>query len=87
MSAVCGVYKESVTISIRNIGSGPDAGKVSADLFSRWGSAGGRHSMAKAVFPFTKFKQSTGLTGMKEAGDYLFEYFNEYIKGISAEDV
>jgi len=75
ISAVCGVHEGSVIISIRNFGADTDAGGLASELFSRWGSAGGHRSMAKAIFPVTKVKKELGLRSMKQVKDAILKLF------------
>lgn len=76
-SAVGGAYEGNIIISIRNAGSRSDAGEVASMLFSKYGSAGGHQSMAKAVVGLDGFKNAFSLKSMKQVGERLFKMFTE----------
>lgn len=75
ISAVCGVYDQSVVISIRNIGLGANAGELAAELFSEYGPAGGHHSMAKAVISLDKFKKTHHIKSLKQINETVQKIF------------
>jgi nanoRNase/pAp phosphatase (c-di-AMP/oligoRNAs hydrolase) len=60
-TATCGVYRGELIVSFRSLDAERNAGAYASALFSKWGSAGGHHSMAKAVISLQAFKNSFGL--------------------------
>jgi len=82
VSAVCGVYKENLVVSVRNIIPDIDIGKLSGIMFSRWGSAGGHHSMAKAVVPVKRFQKAYSIRSLKQVDFTLHKMFEEAMAAI-----
>jgi nanoRNase/pAp phosphatase (c-di-AMP/oligoRNAs hydrolase) len=61
---ISGVVKDSLVISVRNIGYSRNAGEFVKKYFADMGSAGGHRAMAKAVVPMARFRERYGeLTG------------------------
>lgn len=61
---IAGVVKDSLVISVRNIGYSRNAGEFVKKYFADIGSAGGHRAMAKAVVPMARFRDRYGeLTG------------------------
>lgn len=72
---VSGIYNENIICSVRNVGYVKHAGEIVDRAFGRIGSAGGHHSMAKAVIPLRKFKKHFGVSLRKEIGGKIIEVF------------
>ncbi|HEB72696.1 MAG TPA: hypothetical protein ENI77_08760 [Nitrospirae bacterium] len=83
VSAVCGVHRDNLVVSIRNIIPDIDIGKLSGTMFSRWGSAGGHSSMAKAVVPVEKFQKAYSIRSLKQVDIALNKMFEEAIAAIN----
>ncbi|MFO7559423.1 MAG: DHH family phosphoesterase [Desulfobacterales bacterium] len=56
-SIVSGIYNETLVIIFRNDGIRKNAGKVSAETFGEFGSAGGHKSAARAEIPVSAFRK------------------------------
>ena len=79
ISAVCGVYQGNIVISLRNMESDCDVGKLASEIFSKSGSAGGHHSMAKAVMPLKEFKKAYKIRTLKQLDATLLNLISDYI--------
>lgn len=79
VAAVSGVYRENLVISVRNIIPDLDIGKLSGTMLSRWGSAGGHQSMAKAVVPMERFREAHCVRSLKQIDLTLHKMFVEAI--------
>jgi nanoRNase/pAp phosphatase (c-di-AMP/oligoRNAs hydrolase) len=78
-TATCGIFGKEVIVSFRSLDPERNAGAYASALFSSWGSAGGHHSMAKAVINLRAFKNSFGLTMISEVRDKILRLIEEKI--------
>ncbi|VAX19639.1 hypothetical protein MNBD_NITROSPINAE01-1253 [hydrothermal vent metagenome] len=75
VSAVCGNCHGDLIISARSITPYVHAGEMMRSLFSKIGSAGGHHSMAKAVIPLKSFMETFGVEREDQVQAAIFEIF------------
>jgi nanoRNase/pAp phosphatase (c-di-AMP/oligoRNAs hydrolase) len=59
-TVVAGRVKDTLVISVRNLGYSKNAGEFVRRYFADVGSAGGHRAMAKAVIPLEAFRQKFG---------------------------
>jgi nanoRNase/pAp phosphatase (c-di-AMP/oligoRNAs hydrolase) len=57
---IAGIVKDSLVVSIRNLGYSRNAGEFARRFFADIGSAGGHRAMAKAVVPLRAFREKFG---------------------------
>jgi nanoRNase/pAp phosphatase (c-di-AMP/oligoRNAs hydrolase) len=74
-----GVVNDNLIISIRNLGYTKNAGEFVRRFFSDIGSAGGHRAMAKAVVPFTTFRQKFGIVDADEISARLQELVQQFL--------
>ncbi|MBF0292340.1 MAG: DHH family phosphoesterase [Nitrospinae bacterium] len=78
-TATCGVFRGELIVSFRSMDAERNAGAYASALFSKWGSAGGHHSMAKAVISLQAFKSSFGLTRLDEVREKVSRMIEDKI--------
>lgn len=78
-TATCGVFRGELIVSFRSLDAEMNAGAYAGALFSKWGSAGGHHSMAKAVISLQAFKSSFGLTRLDDVREKVSRLIEEKI--------
>jgi len=78
-TATCGIYRGELIVSFRSLDAERNAGAYASALFSKWGSAGGHHSMAKAVISLQAFKSSFGLTRLNDVREKVSRLIEDKI--------
>jgi nanoRNase/pAp phosphatase (c-di-AMP/oligoRNAs hydrolase) len=78
-TATCGVFRDEMIVSLRSMDAERNAGAYASALFSKWGSAGGHHSMAKAVISLQAFKSSFGLTRLDDVREKVSRLIEDKI--------
>ncbi|MFN7916839.1 MAG: DHH family phosphoesterase [Vicinamibacterales bacterium] len=78
-TVVAGIVKESLVISVRNLGYTKNAGEFTRRFFSDIGSAGGHRAMAKAVVPVQAFRDKFHVDATTEIGPRLQELVLQFI--------
>jgi nanoRNase/pAp phosphatase (c-di-AMP/oligoRNAs hydrolase) len=64
-SVVSGVVDRQLIVILRNDGLRKGAGNTAKESFSKYGSAGGHKTMARAEMPLSRIKKETGRIGQK----------------------
>ncbi len=72
-SAVGGVYRSNIVLSIRYTGTEFDAGKLAKSLCEDIGGGGGHRTMAKAVIGLKEFKKRYSVKTLNEVSESLVE--------------
>lgn len=78
-TATCGIFRGELIVSFRSLDAERNAGAYAGALFSKWGSAGGHHSMAKAVISLQAFKSAFGLARLDEVREKVSRMIEDKI--------
>lgn len=76
---ISGIVKESLVVSVRNLGYSRNAGEFVRKYFADIGSAGGHRAMAKAVVPLAAFREKFGNLSGAEINDKILELALQFL--------
>ncbi len=76
---IAGVVKDTLIVSVRNLGYTKNAGEFVRRYFSDIGSAGGHRAMAKAVVPFSAFRKKFDLHNTEIIVPRLHEFVQQFL--------
>src|SRR5205809_3066447 len=79
-TAIAGIVKDSMLISVRNLGYSKNAGEFVRRFFADIGCAGGHRAMAKAVVPMREFREKFGDLPADEIGVRLQALVHEFLQ-------
>ena len=78
-TVIAGIVKDSLVVSVRNLGYTKNAGEFVRRFFSEIGSAGGHRAMAKAVVPLRAFRDKYGDPPAEAMSAKLQEFAHEFL--------
>jgi nanoRNase/pAp phosphatase (c-di-AMP/oligoRNAs hydrolase) len=78
-TVVAGIVKDSMIISVRNLGYTKNAGEFVRRFFADIGSAGGHRAMAKAVIPMRAFREKFGDLQADDIGARLHDLVAQFL--------
>jgi nanoRNase/pAp phosphatase (c-di-AMP/oligoRNAs hydrolase) len=78
-TVIAGLVKDTVIISVRNLGYSKNAGEFVRRYFSDIGNAGGHRSMAKAVIPMAAFAAKFGGLDPASVGTRLQDVMTQFL--------
>ena len=78
-SLVSGVVRDTIVISVRNLGYSRNAGDFVKACFSDIGNAGGHRAMAKAVVPTAAFRKKFGSLSEEHVSDLLNDLAGQFL--------
>jgi nanoRNase/pAp phosphatase (c-di-AMP/oligoRNAs hydrolase) len=78
-TVIAGIVKDSLVVSVRNLGYMKNAGEFVRRFFADIGSAGGHRAMAKAVVPMRAFREKFGDLPGEEICRKLQEFAHEFL--------
>ena len=70
-SIISGIYKKQLIIVIRNDGLRKGAGNTAKEAFSKYGSAGGHKTMARAELNLKLIRKEIKITNKKTIGKWI----------------
>ncbi len=76
-SIISGVYKKELVIIFRNDGLRKGAGKTAKEAFSKYGSAGGHKTMARAELDLKLIRKDIKSVNKKALGDWIISAIEE----------
>jgi nanoRNase/pAp phosphatase (c-di-AMP/oligoRNAs hydrolase) len=79
---VAALVRETLVVSIRNLGYMKNAGEFARRFFADIGSAGGHRAMAKAVVPMQAFCTRYGITSTDQIGTRLHEMVGQFLRDV-----
>jgi hypothetical protein len=80
------VLGDTVTISVRNLGTQRSAGDLMQQIYGPLGSAGGHRSAAKAVLPLAAVKKTFGNPASRDFARKLFKPLWEAAGAASSDE-
>jgi nanoRNase/pAp phosphatase (c-di-AMP/oligoRNAs hydrolase) len=78
-TVIAGVVKDTLVVSVRNLGYTKNAGEFVRKMFSDLGSAGGHRSMAKAIVPWRAFQEKYEITDPKQVEQRLHDLVAHFL--------
>lgn len=78
-SIISGQVRDSLVISVRNLGYSRNAGDFVKTCFSEIGNAGGHRAMAKAVIPAAAFRKKFGSLGEEHVSRLLADLAAQFL--------
>lgn len=82
---VTGIVKDTLILSVRNLGYSRNAGEFVRKYFGEVGSAGGHRAMAKAVVPMAAFTERFGARTPREINAVIANLAEPFIREASAK--
>jgi nanoRNase/pAp phosphatase (c-di-AMP/oligoRNAs hydrolase) len=85
-TVIAGIVKDSLVISVRNLGYTKNAGEFVRKIFSDLGSAGGHRAMAKAIVPWRAFQEKFDVRDPALMVRRLHELVAQFLHDAAAAD-
>ena len=78
-TVIAGTVKDTLIVSVRNLGYSKNAGEFARRYFGDIGSAGGHRAMAKAVVPAAAFRRKHGIDSDADMNARLQEMVSQFL--------
>ncbi|MDR1989010.1 MAG: DHH family phosphoesterase [Acidobacteriaceae bacterium] len=85
-TVVAGVVNNTMIVSVRNLGYTRNAGEFVRRFFSDIGSAGGHRAMAKAVVPFSAFREKFNVLEQDNIREQLHTLVEKFLHDVPAAE-